>query len=143
MKRIIAWLLSQLRQLRRPPLLGDQGERIAERFLRRQGYRVVGRSVRSEWGEIDLIAVHQRTIVFVEVKTRRSLGSGHPAEAVDDEKQRRLTRLALVWLKRNKLLEYRSRFDVVAVTINGPCGTERIEHIQNAFPSYGRWQMFS
>ena len=55
-------------------------------------------------GEMDLIAVDQRTVVFVEVKTRKSHQAGHPAEAVGDAKQRRLTRLALGYLKRHDLL---------------------------------------
>ena len=96
--------------------LGQRGERAAERYLRRLGYKIVARRERGPLGELDLVAVDGRTVVFVEVKTRRSHDAGHPAEAVGAEKQRRLTRLALAYLKRHDLLEYTARFDVVAVT---------------------------
>ena len=75
-------------------------------YLRRLGYKIVARRERGRLGELDLVAVDGRTVVFVEVKTRRSHDAGHPAEAVDPEKQRRLTRLALAYLKRHGLLEY-------------------------------------
>jgi putative endonuclease len=103
----------------------------------------VARSRRDRLGEIDLVAVDGRTIVFVEVKTRRSHDAGHPVEAVDEDKQRRLTRLALAFLKRHNLLNYRARFDIVAVT--WPDGAKRpvIEHFQNAFEPSDQGQMFS
>lgn len=123
--------------------LGERGEREAARFLKRRGYKIVGRGQRDRLGEVDLIAVDKRTIVFVEVKTRRSADKGHPAEAVHDEKQRRLTRLALSYLKRHHLLEYSSRFDVVAVTWPDDNQKPAIEHFQNAFEAVGRGQMFS
>jgi putative endonuclease len=136
-------LRRSLARWRRPAPLGERGEREAERYLRRLGYVIVARSSRDRLGEIDLVAVDGRTIVFVEVKTRRSHDAGHPLEAVDEEKQRRLTRLALAYLKHHDLLGYSARFDVVAVT--WPDGARRpvIEHIQNAFESSDRGQMFS
>ena len=69
-------------RLGRGRLLGDRGERLVERYLRRQGMTIVGRQVRVGGGELDLVAVERRTIVFVEVKTRRSDVAGHPLEAV-------------------------------------------------------------
>ena len=123
--------------------LGKRGEDLAARFLERKGYRIVARSSRTEFGEIDLIAIEGRTIVFVEVKTRRNHDRGHPADAVDESKQQRLTRLALAWLKRERLLEVRSRFDVIGVIWAGDGKLEKIEHFPNAFAPQGRWQMFS
>src|SRR5690606_13859012 len=70
--------------------LGQQGERYAAKWLRRRGYKIVAGGERSRYGEIDLVAVKKRTLVFVEVKTRRSGAGGHPAEAVGPEKQRRI-----------------------------------------------------
>ena len=121
---------------------GLGGKRLAERFLRRFGYAIVDRRTRGGLGEIDLVAVDQRTIVFVEVKSRRSHQRGHPAEAVDPRKQRRLTRLALSWLKRHHLLEQRARFDVVAVTWPKTERLPTIKHIRNAFEAAGDGQMF-
>lgn len=121
---------------RRLPL-GRRGENAAARYLRRLGYIIVARSQRDAIGEIDVVAVDRRTVVFVEVKTRASHDAGHPAEAVDEDKQRRLTRLALSYLKRHDLLECKSRFDVVAVT--WPDGDKRptIEHYKDAFEAIG------
>jgi putative endonuclease len=106
-------LLGWLRPAR---TLGQRGEAAAARFLRGRGYRIVARTDRGRLGEIDLVAIDGRTVVFVEVKTRRSHEAGHPADAVDAKKQQRLTRLALTYLKRHDLLECAARFDVVAVT---------------------------
>jgi putative endonuclease len=128
---------------RRYRSLGRRGERAAERYLRRLGYHVVGRRERGPLGELDLIAVERRTIVFVEVKTRRSHDAGHPAESVGPEKQKRLTRLALAYLKRHDLLEYSARFDVLAITWPGSARRPRIEHIKNAFEAVGRGQLYS
>lgn len=139
-----AWLRTRawMEPLTRTKSLGERGERLAERFLRRLGYHIVDRHVRGRLGEIDLIAVDQRTVVFVEVKTRRSHRKGTPAEAVDAAKQRRLTRLALVWLKRHHLLRNAARFDIVAITWPDDLRRPTIEHFRNAFEPVGRWQMF-
>jgi putative endonuclease len=125
------------------PTLGRRGEDAAARFLRRKGYRILSRSDRSRPGELDLVALDDDTLVFVEVKTRRSSEAGHPAEAVDGAKQRRLTRLAVTWLKRRGLLERRARFDVIAVT--WPAGRRQptIEHFPSAFEAVGKWEFYS
>ncbi len=132
-----------LTRLRRPTRLGPRGEALAARHLRRLGYKIVARGARGQLGELDLVAVDGRTVVFVEVKTRQSHEGGHPAEAVDAEKQRRLTRLAVGFLKRHDLLECASRFDIVAVT--WPAGRRRplVEHIRDAFEASGNNGMFS
>jgi putative endonuclease len=126
-----------------PRSLGQRGEAAAARHLSRQGLRVVARSSRSGLGEIDLVAIDGRTVVFVEVKTRRSTDAGHPAEAVDVPKQRRLTRLALGYLKRHGLLEYPARFDIVAVTWPADERRPTIEHFPNAFEPQGGEGLFS
>ncbi len=123
--------------------LDRRGERAAERCVRRLGYKIVARRERGRLGELDLVAVDKRTIVFIEVKTRRSHDKGHPADAVDADKQQRLTRLALAYLKRHGLLEYSARFDVVAVTWPNGAKQPTIDHYKNAFPAIGRGQMFS
>ena len=141
------WLTGQLQRLGnwwpRAKTLGQRGEAAAARFLEKKGYIIVARSDRMRHGELDLVAVDQRTVVFVEVKTRRSHEAGHPADAVDEDKQRRLTRLALTYLKRHHLLEYPARFDVVAVTWADDGREPVIEHYENAFPAVGQWQLFS
>ena len=119
--------------------LGDRGERAAARYLRRRGLRVLTRGYRVRSGEIDLIARDGETLVFVEVKSRRR---GVPAEAVDREKQRRITLAALHFLRKHRLLDVRSRFDIVAIVWPDERGDPQIEHIPDAFPAVGRGQMF-
>jgi putative endonuclease len=116
-------------------LLGDAGERAAARHLRLEGLRIITRGYRTALGEIDLIARDGDTLVFVEVKTRRR---GEPAEAVTDEKQRRLIRAALQFVRRFGLHETSSRFDVVAVVWPEDRRSPSIEHIRNAFDASGR-----
>lgn len=127
---------------RRLPL-GRRGENAAARYLRRLGYVIVARGDRALIGEIDLVAVDGRKLVFVEVKTRTSQDAGHPADAVDVAKQRRLTRLALAYMKRHDLLENPARFDVIAVTWPEHGGRPVIEHFQDAFEPVGFNGMFS
>lgn len=143
LRRVLSgWLDGLFPRAARKPL-GRQGEDAAARFLKRLGYQILARSDQSKPGELDLVARDGDTIVFVEVKTRRSQEAGHPVEAVGAGKQRRLTRLAVTFLKRHGLLESRARFDVIAVT--WPEGQRRptIEHIANAFDAVGRWEFYS
>jgi putative endonuclease len=123
--------------------LGQRGEDAAARFLRRRGYKIVARQERYKLSELDIVAVDGRTVVFVEVKTRESLDGGGPEEAVTPEKQKRMTRAALGFLRRHGLLEHAARFDVVAVTWPPGQRRPRIEHFVNAFEAVGRGQMFS
>ena len=141
-RKVRAAAADSIRRALKPKTLGQRGEAAAARFLKRLGYVIVARGSHIRRGEIDLIAVDGRTVVFVEVKTRISHDAGHPAEAVDREKQRRLTRLAMVYLKRHHLLDNAARFDVIAIT--WPAGRRRpiIEHFKNAFEPVGEGQMF-
>jgi putative endonuclease len=123
--------------------LGDEGERLAARYLRRQGFKILARRYRTALGEIDLVARDGACIVFVEVKTRRSDVAGQPHEAVDAYKQAQLTRLALAFLKRYRLLEQPARFDVISIVWEGTRSEPQIVHYRNAFEPPGRGQMFS
>lgn len=124
-------------------ILGNRGERLAARHLRRQGFRILARQYRTAWGEVDLVALDGNVIVFVEVKTRRSDAAGIPAEAVTFEKQKHLTRAALAYLKRFNRLEQTARFDVVSILWPEGSREPVIEHIRNAFPPVGEGQMFA
>lgn len=124
--------------------LGMRGEAAAEKFLKRLGYKIVGRRLRTRLGELDIVAVDGRTIVFVEVKTwHNPAGFDHPADAVDLKKQRQLTRAGTAFLKRKGLLEYASRFDVIAVTWADGARRPKIEHFVNAFDAVGHGEFFS
>lgn len=141
--RVVAFLYERFRGLFEAKTLGRRGEDAAARYLRKLGYIIVARGHRDQIGELDLVVVDGRTVVFVEVKTRSSHDAGHPADAVDEAKQRRLTRLALSYLKRHDLLECSARFDVVAVTWPAGRGQPAIEHFQNAFEAVGFSGMYS
>lgn len=115
--------------------LGRAGERIAERWLRRRGWRIVHRRFRSGHRDIDLVAEQvqerRRVVAFVEVKARRTLGFGGPVGAVGWVKQRELARSAQVWVARFGERGDAYRFDVVAVLVEGR--RARICHVENAF----------
>ncbi len=124
-------------------LLGDNGEKAAARFLKGKGYRILARQYRNQFGEIDLIAMDRKQIVFVEVKTRTSTNSGQPFEAVDRRKQQKLTNLALAWLKKHKRLEHSGRFDIVSVVWPKDSKQPDIQHFENAFEATGQGQFYS
>lgn len=124
-------------------LLGQKGERRAASFLSKKGIKVLARGVANPFGEIDLVALDGDTIVFVEVRTRRTTDAGHPAETITPQKQSRLTRAALAYLKQNKLLDHRSRFDVVAILWPDGSKSPQIEHYKNAFEPVGLGQFYS
>jgi putative endonuclease len=111
--------------------LGDHGEELAAGALKKQGYKILERNYVTPLGEIDLIARQGKTLVIVEVKTRKSLRFGSPQESVGPAKQAKLRRLADYYLKDRRRTGSLVRFDVVAVTLAGD--TPRVEIIPNAF----------
>ena len=126
--------------------LGPAGEKAAATYLEKLGYRILARSHRQRLGEIDLIALDGQWIVFVEVKTWASSQGGDPSQAVDLRKQEKLTRAALIYLKRRGLLEQPARFDVIAIvwhaTTNKINTKPTIRHFKSAFDAVGKGQMF-
>ncbi len=112
--------------------LGELGERIAERWLRERGWRVVQRRFRSGHRDIDLVVEREGTVAFVEVKARRGDRFGDPVEAVNWRKQKELGRSARVWVDRHGRGTDAYRFDVIGVLVAG--SRVRIRHIPDAFP---------
>ena len=110
---------------------GELGERIAERWLKRQGWRIVQRRFRSGHRDIDLVVEREGTVAFVEVKARRGLAFGDPVEAVNWSKQKELVRSASVWIDRHGRPAESYRFDVVGVLVEGD--RVRVRHVPNAF----------
>jgi len=111
---------------------GELGERIAERWLRREGWRVVQRRFRSGHRDIDLVVERDGLVAFVEVKARRGNRFGDPVEAVNWRKQRELGRSARVWIDRHGRAPEAYRFDVIGVLVAGQ--RVRVRHVENAFP---------
>ncbi len=117
--------------------LGEKGENLAVKFLRRKGYRIVATNFRSLLGEVDLVAQEGDTTVFVEVKTRRSIEYGVPQESITSNKQAQILKTALIYLKKNNLGGGNYRFDVVSIVI-GPGGKiKSLELIKDAFEPDG------
>jgi putative endonuclease len=110
---------------------GELGERIAERWLRRNGWRLVQRRFRSGHRDIDLIVAQGDTIAFVEVKARKGAEFGDPVEAVNWSKQKELARSASVWIDRHGRPSDCYRFDVVGILVEGE--RVRVRHVPNAF----------
>ena len=111
--------------------LGALGERIAERWLRRRGWRVLARRFRSGHRDLDLVVTRDGVVAFVEVKARRGRAFGDPLAALHWRKRRELARSALVWLDRHGRPGLACRFDAVAVLVEGR--RVRIRHVENAF----------
>ncbi|MBU0989613.1 MAG: YraN family protein [Proteobacteria bacterium] len=111
--------------------LGDFGEGLAFKKIKRLGYKKIVRNYRCPLGEVDLIAKDGETLVFIEIKTRRGRSIGYAKEAVNAKKRRQLSKVALAYMKSNNCAEVKARFDVVAICLGG--GEPEIEVIKNAF----------
>ncbi len=113
---------------------GQQGEAIAQAYLQRRGYGIIAANWRCDQGELDLIAQHDATLVFVEVRTRRSGVRGLAEESVTPTKQRRLATLAYAYLQH--LDEQGTpwlgawRVDVLALQLDAS-NNARVRHLQN------------
>jgi len=110
---------------------GAFGERVAERWLRRAGWRILERRFRSGHRDLDLVAERGGVVAFVEVKARRAGRYGDPVEAVGWRKRRELVRSAEVWISRRGCAGYAYRFDVIAVLKAGD--RVLVRHVEDAF----------
>ena len=108
-------------------VLGKKGERLVEKYLKEQGYKILKRNYSTPFGEADLVAQDKDEIVFIEVKTRTGEGYGAPREAVGKTKQQRYRQIAKCFWKENGE-EPNARFDVAEVYADG-----HIEYYKNAF----------
>lgn len=119
--------------LSNPKLLGQWGEKRCEKFLKSNGYKFIARNYSCKTGEIDLIfSSESGSVIFVEVKTRRSERMAQAQEAVNYKKQRSLVKSSRFFIKQYNLKDRPMRFDVVAV-VPGKSGKEDIRHYKNAF----------
>ncbi len=105
--------------------------------MRRLGYRILVRNYTCQLGELDIIALDRDCIVFAEVRSTEDSEHTGPAASVDMTKQRRLSRLALFFLKQKKLLKHAARFDVL--TVSWPRGDNKpdFQHLKHAFDAVG------
>lgn len=110
---------------------GKESESIAARHLKKCGYRILEQNYRTRLGEIDIIAKDKDSIVFVEVKARKSGHFGNPKWAITSKKQKKISMAALYYLKVTNQINVKARFDVVAISSNP--NNPGIEIIKNAF----------
>ncbi len=111
---------------------GVFAEKTACNFLENKNLKLVQKNYRTPYGEIDAIMLDQDSLVFVEVRFRKSIKYGTPAETVNLQKQRKLRASAAHFLqKHQKFSNFPCRFDIVALT--GDPGTGTVDWIQNAF----------
>lgn len=116
--------------------MGEIGEKAARDYLERLGYRIIDTNFRTRIGEIDLVAYDGNILAFIEVKTRSSSRYGTPGEAIDWKKQRKLNKLALLYLSKNRVLYSQIRFDAVEVIVRDE-QVRRIYLIKDAFQTVG------
>lgn len=112
--------------------LGQYGENQAASYLRKKGFNIIKKNYYTRYGELDIICRKNREIIFVEVKTRRSINCGTPEEAVTYKKIQRIKKAALIFLNENRLPFQGLRFDVVTIVFDQN-GKEVINHIEDAF----------
>lgn len=110
---------------------GLLGEIYAARYLRENGFYIMSANVRSRLGEIDIIAVRESCICFIEVKTRSKNSLARPSEFVDKHKQRRIASVAKQYLQKEP--DCTARFDVIEIYLDGSGDLCDINHIRNAF----------
>ncbi|MBE0477838.1 YraN family protein [Candidatus Aerophobetes bacterium] len=113
--------------------VGKKGEQVALSFLRKKGYKILDRNFRCRFGELDIVAEEDNQIIFIEVRSCRSLNFGSPLQSLDYFKKKRLTRLALFYLTSHNLKNASCRFDVVAVVFEEGSKIGSINLIKNAF----------
>lgn len=109
---------------------GKAGEIIACNYLKNKGYKILETNYKNLIGEIDIIAKHDKTLVFIEVKTRLTRAFGDPFEAINYKKQQKIRNVATLYLKERKMLNALSRFDAISILgLENP----EISHIMDAF----------
>ena len=119
-------------------LFGKRSESDAVIHLKKLGYKILETNYRNRLGEIDIIAKDRGTIAFVEVKARKSKTYGNPKWAITPKKQRKISMVALSYLKSTRQIQAKARFDVVTVTLNSEDTASTIDVIKNAFElAYG------
>ena len=114
--------------------IAKTGESFAAAHLKARGYQILEQNYRAGRGEIDLVAQDGDCIVFVEVKTRRSLKFGTPQSAVTTQKQRQISKIAMRYLQAHNQFDAPCRFDVIAIHLSSRLELLKLEQIENAFP---------
>lgn len=110
--------------------IGKRGEDRAADFITQKGMLIIDRNFRTKIGEIDIIAVDEDVIAFVEVKSRKTDSFGNPSEFVNWYQRRRIINTAQIYMKQKNLTDMQPRFDVCEIYSS----TNTVNYIENAFP---------
>lgn len=111
--------------------IGTLGEQLAEQFLRRKGYAISEKNFHTRFGEIDIIARRNSTLIFIEVKTRTSTFFGLPEESITPYKQERWKKSVWVYCQTKNLHGIQLRFDVIAILLNTQTRKASLRHFKN------------
>lgn len=111
--------------------IGNIGENIATAYLKDKGYAILANNFYTRFGELDIIGKKDQTIVFFEVKTRKSLEKGQPHESINLRKLKHLKRAISYFLLTNKFADYKLRLDVIAIVLNTDNSVDFIKHFEN------------
>lgn len=109
---------------------GIVGENIAVEYLREKDYKIVERNYRTKVGEIDIVAMKDNMLIFVEVKSRSNINFGYPYEAVSKRKFDKIMRASLIYMKQKGYRGYQMRYDIIEVFLSND---RKINHIENIF----------
>ena len=112
--------------------LGTLGEDLAVDYLKKRQYVILKRNFRNKLAEVDIIAEKDKTLCFIEVKTRTSQDYGHPLESITLAKQRKIILAARIYLANQRLEEVMVRFDVVTIDFKNP-KDYKLDHFESAF----------
>lgn len=112
---------------------GRLGEDFALEYFKKRGFEIWERNYKTNFGEIDLIVKKGNLLIFVEVKTRKSLEFGSPIEAINKKKQEKIRFIADYYLSKRKIKDYQIRFDVFSILLDKDNKIKSFEHISNAF----------
>jgi len=112
--------------------VGKLGEKLAQKFLKKRGYRIRETNFRCREGEIDIIARQADYLVFIEVRTKSNLDFGSPEESITQSKKEKLIAVALTYITTHQKLPPLWRIDVVALELDNKGKAKRIELIENA-----------
>ena len=115
--------------------IGAEGEQIASDYLESKGFKIIERNYRCKRGELDIIAMENDILVFVEIKTRKPDYLKQPFVSVTRSKEKKVLSIADYYIYKNKIRNTRTRFDVISIVLDTP--KPEIKHFRGAF---GTWQ---
>ncbi len=113
-------------------ILGEKGERAARQYLERRGFEIIDANWTCGFGEVDIVAIDEETLVFVEVKTRSGIEHGLPEEAITQTKRKKYEKIAMAYLEQSEYNDLPIRFDAISITLMAE-DRAFLRHHKNAF----------